>query len=421
MDGLTRHFGIRFSEPVRDPIWKNILLPAEFLPVIDSPEFVQLSRIHQLGPAHLVYPGATHTRRAHSLGVFEMAKRLLGSLADEELPAVIDEAGARSFLMAALCHDLGHFPYAHSLKELPLTDHEELTARVVTGPLYGVICASGADPGMVAAIVDETQPGGGEALSLFRRLLSGVLDPDKLDYLNRDAWACGVPYGVQDVDFILQHVGLDDSGRPGVDERGVMAVESVLFSKYQMYRAVYWHRSVRAATAMIKKAVAAALASEAVKPEDLYGLDDPGFYERMGNHERDPSGLIASVRRGALLRTCYEAPFDAELPLHASAGNLSLRPGLEAELCRAIGSRGGTAGNAAAVIIDLPEPISFESDLPVLGTGMSFSEYATVFRPGVVSSFARALRVLRVFTDADPVAVSGIVAEALGGIKKNAS
>ncbi len=409
MDASWASLGLRFTEPVRDPLWKNILLPAEFMPVVESPQFVQLSRIMQLGPAQLVYPGATHTRRAHSLGVFEMARRILGALLERGASGIVTPAGSRAFLMAALCHDLGHFPYAHSLKELPLAEHEALTARRLAGPLAGALSAAGIDPGLAAAIVDQDLPGDGAELGFYRALLSGVLDPDKLDYLNRDAWACGVPYGLQDVDFVLQHVGLED-GRPGISAAGSMAVEGVLFSKYRMYRAVYWHKTVRSATAMIKKAVSAALASGSLVPDMLYGLDDAGFYALMAGPERDPDSLVSSVAAGRLLKPCLELPWDGANPACLRAADLSLRPALEAELSIALGE----PGRPALVVVDLPEPISFESDLPVLGTGSGFSALATVFRPETVAAFSRALRVLRVYSDRDPARAHAAAAEAYG-------
>jgi HD superfamily phosphohydrolase len=407
MQNIWTRTGLSFDEPIRDPLWRNVMMPSSFAGLVSSPAFVKLSRILQLGPAHLVYPGATHTRRAHSIGVFEMAKRVLGAIDSRSDLDFIDASMAAGFLVAALCHDLGHFPYAHSLKELPLREHESLTADVVRGPMRAEVEAAGADPEFVAAIVDQdlAAPGSSsiKALTLFRSLLSGVLDPDKLDYLNRDAWSCGVPYGIQDVDFTLQHLGLDESGRPGIAKRGVMAVEAVLFSKYQMYRAVYWHKSVRAATAMIKKAVSGTLADGCLEPRDLYGLDDHGFYALMAGPGRDRDGLIRSVFDGDLLRTAAEYPFDAGKPAHMRALDLAARPALEAELAEAasLGSRPGSHGTARArVVVDVPEPISFESDLPVIGTNESFTAWSTVFRPELVESFTRSLRVLRVYAEA---------------------
>ena len=416
MRDIWSRTGLSFDEPIRDPLWRNVMLPASFAGLVSSPAFVKLSRILQLGPAHLVYPGATHTRRAHSIGVFEMAKRVLGAIdSRSELPFV-DASIAAGFLVAALCHDLGHFPYAHSLKELPLREHESLTADVVRGPMRAEVEAAGANPEFVAAIVDKDldapDPSSVEALALFRSLLSGVLDPDKLDYLNRDAWSCGVPYGLQDVDFTLQHLGLDASGRPGIAERGVMAVEAVLFSKYQMYKAVYWHKSVRAATAMIKKAVIGSLSDGSLEPGELYGLDDHGFYALMAARGRDREGLIRSVFDGNLLRAATEYQFDEGNPAHRRALDLAGRPGLESDLAEAVssGSRlGASRSEAARIVVDVPEPISFESDLPVIGTNASFTAWSTVFKPGLVDSFTRSLRVLRVYSEAG---LTGKVAKA---------
>ncbi len=395
MSVLWEKFRIRGTEPVRDPLWKNILLPAEFTDVWNHPAFIKLGRILQLGPAHLVYPGATHTRRAHSLGVFEIARRILSALTARFSLPFLSEKGARSFLVASLCHDLGHFPYAHSLKELPLVDHEELTARIMQGELADAIRSAGADPALAAAIVDKSIPAESAEILLYRSLLSGVLDPDKLDYLNRDAWACGVPYGTQDVDFIVQHLSLDELGLPGVDARGVMSVEAVLFSKYQMYKAVYWHRTVRAATSMIKKAVVAALSSGSILQDDLYGLDDAGFYLLMERPGNDPQGLISHVFTGQLLPVCHEIAFDPANETHRRAADLSGRPDLEAELSEILSD----GGKKAVVIIDLPEPISFESAMPVAGTGSSFTECSVAFGSSLVSAFERSLRILRVFSD----------------------
>ncbi|HAP42902.1 MAG: hypothetical protein A2087_12945 [Spirochaetes bacterium GWD1_61_31] len=399
MDTIWEARGLRFSQPVRDPLWQNIMLPAEFLPVVRSADFIKLGRIFQLGPAHHVYPGATHTRRAHSFGVFDLARRLLEALAARHDLGWLDATALRSFLLAALCHDLGHFPYTHSLKELPLVEHETLSAGLLLGPLAGAVEAAGADPALAAAIVDDHQPHGHPALGFLRSLLSGVLDPDKLDYLNRDAWACGVPYGTQDVAFILQHVCLLDDRRLAIDERGVMAVEALLFSKYQMYRAVYWHRAVRSATAMIKQAVLATLADGRLQAEALYGLDDAGFYSLMAGQSGRPlddSGLIAAVFAGHLHETCYEQVFDPGNPRHAAALDLRQRPALAAALAASLGRP-----LRWPLVIDVPEPISFESALPVAGCGASFNEVSIAFGSGLVGAFEHALRIVRVFCHSD--------------------
>lgn len=399
----VNRFGVEFTEPVRDPLWGDVNLPAAFRPILESPPFAKLMGIRQLGPAYLVYPGATHTRFSHSLGVFEMAKRTLGELLSRYELAYVTGEGALSFLAAALCHDLGHFPFAHSLKELPLREHEELTADIVlAGPLDRLLEAAGADPEIVAATVDSGRPDRGDRqVRLFRRLLSGTLDPDKLDYLTRDAYFCGVPYGVQDTDFVLRHLALAPGDVPGIDPRGIMSVESVLFSKYLMYRSVYWHKSVRAATAMVKESVLALLASGCIRPEELYALDDAGFralVERCSVPEASPA---VRVFRGELYAAACEIPFRPEDTRHEGLADLSRRAAVETELREGLASL-GVSMDAADLVLDLPEPVSFESDLPVVtgepGAGAEpFRSSPTVFKPPVVDAFVRALRTVRVF------------------------
>jgi uncharacterized protein len=236
------------AKAIRDPLWKHIYFNSDLYELIGSEAFHSLSRIKQLGPAYMVYPGATHTRFSHSLGVYHIASRMLHLLLHEDQAIRISLQGAKAFLCASLLHDLGHFPYAHSLKELPLIEHEILTARMIReAPLRDIIRDRiGTDPEMVASIVSADEVAlESEEIELFRNILSGVLDPDKLDYLNRDAYYCGVPYGLQDIDYALSRILLYRNSGIAIDQSGITVVENILFSKYLMYKAVYWHRAVR--------------------------------------------------------------------------------------------------------------------------------------------------------------------------------
>ena len=240
-----QHLLTAYDHPIRDPLWHHIRLSDALLRVIQLPAFQQLRGIKQLGPAYLVFPGATHTRFGHSLGVFHVAHQMLIRLLKVS-PAwrpTVEQVDA--FLCAALVHDVGHYPFAHSLKDLVVTPHERLTAEwVLTSEVAQTIREQlRTDPELVAAIVDEQRPvpAGSEA-ALFRSLLSGVVDPDKLDYLNRDAYFCGVPYGVQDTDYLLGELRLH-AGGVAVSAPGLPAVESILFSRYLMYRTVYWQKN----------------------------------------------------------------------------------------------------------------------------------------------------------------------------------
>jgi HD superfamily phosphohydrolase len=359
---------------------------------------MRLFRIFQLGPAFTAYPGATHARAAHSVGVYHLSRRLLLNLAERGADAWLSFTGARSFLCAALLHDLGHFPYTHSLKELPLAPHEELTGRIILSePVKTMVARAGADPAMTAAIVHTALPGQDGELRFYRKLLSGVLDPDKLDYLNRDARFCGVPYGAQDVDFILSRLYPEEERGFDIDSRGIPSVESVLFSKYLMYRTVYWHRSVRSATAMIKKALLGGLQAGALAAEELYGLDDQGLFSLMADRSHPFFALAGKVRDGCLYGAVAEFPFDESV--HRALGDITKRAAHEQALAGELSQAAGTTISPEALIIDVPEPVSFETGLYVKDEDRPFSESSGLFTARGVEALAKTLRIIRVFAD----------------------
>lgn len=395
---ILRYLDEAFTEPVRDPLWGHIHLTPALLSLVDTGAFQQLSRIRQLGPTYLVYPGATHTRLNHSLGVLHLARRLLQQLLRHPETPRLSLQGVRSFLAAALLHDLGHFPYTHSFKSLPLREHEELTGLLVQSGEMAHKLRHNLEvaPETVAAIVDTSLPAGEDReIPFYRSLLSGSLDPDKLDYLNRDAFFCGVPYGIQDVDFALARLVPAGDGRIGVDQAGVAAVETVLFSKYLMYRAVYWHRTVRVATAMIKNAVYRALQEGVLVPEELYGLDDELLLSRLDEETFPPFELIRRVGRRDLLKPLAEIPFSEKIPGHRLVEDNRRRQELEAEIARDLRGRGHRSLQDHQVLLDLPDAISFEADLPVLSREVSNFSEESVFSPSVVSRFTATLRKIR--------------------------
>lgn len=393
-----------FTEPIRDPLWGHIYLTSELTALTTTAAFAKLARIYQLGPTAAVYPGATHTRAAHSLGVYHLARRLLRSLLERGADAWTTPLGVRSFLAAALLHDLGHFPYAHSLKELPLEDHEALTGKLVLAqPLRDLVGRAGADPYLVAAIVDKSLPTGGDAEAAFyRKLLSGVLDPDKLDYLNRDARCCGVPYGAQDVDFIFSRLIPHPERGVDIDSKGIPSVEAILFAKYLMYRSVYWHRGVRSATAMVKAAVKAGLEDGVLANEELYGLDDAGLFALLASRSHPAFALAAQVREGRSFQVVAEFPYDEAS--HKALSDLNSRSAFEAALAAELSSAVGRTVSAQELIIDLPEPISFETGLLVSDESVPFAESSTVFSQATVAAFVRSIRVVRVCADDETAA-----------------
>ena len=270
---------------IRDPLWNTIRLDPTAVRIIDTAAFQRQRYIKQLGFAHLVYPGATHTRFDHAVGVYHLAVTALRRLREcggirEEL---WEEAGLVPY--AALLHDIGHYAFSHSLEELGSDmlpgDHEAVSARFFSSPeLQEALSTLGEHTGLkIHALIQ------GRSDNPFGGLVAGSLDLDKMEYLRRDARFCGVPYGEVDVDRLLQGlVILPDpetgASEVGVYEKAVSALESLLFAKYQMFRNVYWHHGVRAAAALYKRIINEAVGAEILNAEELVGpTDEELLYE----------------------------------------------------------------------------------------------------------------------------------------------
>src|SRR4029079_1129692 len=151
----------------------------------------------------------------------------------------------------------------------------------------------------------------GKSGSPLQGLISGSIDLDKLDYLRRDAFMCGVSYGEIDVDRLINALTLvrdPDTGQPrvGMIEKGLSALESLLFAKYQMYRNVYWHHAVRSATAMYKRVVADALDAGALDARTLAGFTDEGILHDL--ERRAPSPIVQALRMRRLFKRAFECP-----------------------------------------------------------------------------------------------------------------
>jgi uncharacterized protein len=387
-----------FSRPVRDVLWGHVYFTPELAALAESAPFMRLHRILQLGPVHQIYPGATHTRASHSIGVYHLGRRLLQNLVERGASDWVSREGVMAFLCACLLHDLGHFPFTHSLKELPLRSHESLTGTtILSEPIKSLVAACGADPSLTAAIVDKELPAADKELSFYRKLLSGCLDPDKLDYLNRDARYCGVPYGVQDVDFILSRLIPDLNRGADIDSRLIPNVEAILFAKYLMYRTVYWHRQVRAATSMIKKELLEGLEKGVITGEELYNLDDQSLFFLLKD-KKPGNALAQAVWNGRLYSTAAEIPFNQQD--HAPLKDIAKRALHEERLAGKFRSIGIPLGDKD-LIIDVPEPVSFETGLFVLDENRSFADSSSAFKTTTLDSFVKTLYTIRIFINPD--------------------
>ncbi|HUP89399.1 MAG TPA: HD domain-containing protein, partial [Longimicrobiales bacterium] len=324
--------------------------------MVDSRSFQRLRYIRQLGLAHLVYPGASHTRFDHALGVHHLAKRAIDLLRSHRSFSSIDADDVRVIPYAALLHDIGHYPFSHALEELEQErvpeDHEALVGHFLSDD---DVRSSLADVS-TNAIKQIEQLVRAQSKNPLQGLVSGSLDLDKIDYLKRDAYFCGVPYGEVDVDRLLHSLTIVEDPTNGkleigVHEKGVASLESLLFAKYQMFRNVYWHHAVRAATVMYKRIVSDALDSGIVTIEELIGQTDEGFLHLI--ESRQSNERIQRLRDRVLPKRALElipAELDEgfEIADWVSADS-STKAEVEDQLAQEIGVTSGD------VYIDYPE------------------------------------------------------------------
>ncbi len=228
--------------------------------LIDTPEFRRLAKISQLGLVSLVYPAARHTRYEHSLGVYRVALGFLSRLgADERFAALVEPADAELLLVAALLHDLGHWPFCHPIEDirLPRTPEHEHFANsfLLEGEVADTLRDDwGVNPRDVVTLLSGKPTD--RKSRLLQSILSGPIDVDKIDYLMRDSLHAGVPYGRNfDEARLVRSLCVNEAGDGiAITEKGKTAAEMMVFARYVMFSEVYWHHAVRSATAMLQRA-----------------------------------------------------------------------------------------------------------------------------------------------------------------------
>jgi len=252
---------------IRDPIHDLIIFENNetdqlLIDLINTEEFQRLRRIKQLGFSDMVFPGANHSRFAHSIGVMAMARKFLDALQRNHESKVSIETRTL-VLVTCLLHDVGHGPFSHTFEGITKgitkhESHEDWTKEIVTSKEteIGRRLSEFPKKGLPEAVRDFLEHVSTPSWSVdpvFSHIVSSQLDADRFDFLLRDAYSTGALYGQYDPEWLIEHLRIDNSeSRFYLDHKGVEAAEMYVYARYHMYFAVYFHKTTRAAEVMLK-------------------------------------------------------------------------------------------------------------------------------------------------------------------------
>lgn len=258
---------------IRDPVHGSIPIVDAEIEILEHPFFQRLRNIKQLGFSEYVFPGATHTRYLHSIGVMNVSSLVFNNLFKDQNSSEVMRL-KETLRLGCLLHDIGHAPLSHSTESvMPMVSalklpqqfiqgpdrqasHEDYTIKSITDSSFtqsfkGVRSEFGVDPIAVAElVVGETQNEdyftikGINYFPLLHQLVSSEMDCDRMDYLLRDSYFCGVSYGKFDLDWIIDNLKICTEGTNaylGISERAISTFDDFLLSRFHMFMMVYFH------------------------------------------------------------------------------------------------------------------------------------------------------------------------------------
>jgi HD superfamily phosphohydrolase len=313
----------------RDPVHGFVRADALEAELVASRPMQRLRFIRQLGLAHLVFPGAEHSRFSHALGVMQLAGRLYDSLAarsEGALDPSVRSEDRRTLRAAALLHDVGHAPFSHTAEELfdePI-DHEEMSRRLLgRREIVGAFRRHGL---ALEPVIDLLAGRGTGSRRLLALALSGELDADKMDYLLRDSLFCGVGYGRFDLDRVLDTVlPIPDPETGawgiGVDAGGVHALEALVLARYYMFTQVYFNVTVKVLELHLNQWLQESGVRWSADPDRFLEQDDVWVHSRLRTSRSVHARALLERERFQLAAQTREhlSPAEAERFEHALA------------------------------------------------------------------------------------------------------
>jgi len=297
---------------IRDPIHGDIKFQGLVLELIQTPELQRLYNIKQLGFAHLVFPGAHHTRLEHSLGTYFMASKVSDVLD-------LDVCDKEEFTCAALLHDIGHGPFSHTLefvlRELLNVDHVDLTEKLILGKhtIFNEKESRLIVSENIVNILDNFGINKNELIDIIKgnklektylcQLLNAPIDVDQLDYLVRDAYYTGVSYGLIDIERYLQTLIINNN-QLAVKKKGIGVIENILIARTLMYSSVYFHKTIRIAEIMLSKAIE--LLDE-IDPYELFKLTDGELLNDLKKRGDYQYEIVTRIKYRNLFKQAFSA------------------------------------------------------------------------------------------------------------------
>ncbi|HEX7142542.1 MAG TPA: HD domain-containing protein [Nitrososphaeraceae archaeon] len=242
---------LEFTGEITDPIHKYIRITDLEKKLIDTEVFQRLRKIRQLAGAHLVYPSAQHTRFEHSIGAMHLAGLAAETLLDKGY--ITYKEDVESLRIAALLHDIGHGPFSHLFEEVLRENesnnltHEIIGKKIIKESIIiDILGKYGYDTDYVCKLSF------GESQKMFYdEIIAGSLSADIMDYLPRDSFFTGAEYGKVDYHRLISSLEVLSNDHLGINKSAINSLESMLISRYQMFKAVYFHKTVRAGEVML--------------------------------------------------------------------------------------------------------------------------------------------------------------------------
>jgi len=297
-----------------DPIHDFVRVYDNELKIIDTPIFQRLRRIRQLSGAHLIYPGAQHTRFEHSLGVMHIASMAGQALAEK---GIVSSDDIQNLRLAGLLHDIGHGPFSHLFEEIfeekRKISHEDLGRDIILKTEIGdIISKNGFDKKLITKLAF-----GDSKLQFMNEIISGVLSADIMDYLLRDGYFTGAEHAKIDHHRLTHSLDVYKN-KLALDKSSLVNFETMMISRYQMFKAVYFHKTVRAGEVMLLEAMDLAegeLGLSSMNLDEYLQLSDDVILAKLLNLPEHNSKLKASkkIATDYLNRNLFKSVFETTL------------------------------------------------------------------------------------------------------------